>query len=92
MTPPTQDRKETLRLSHGRSGPLLLCLEPLGEQIMMQPDQTYEIVTVGCSDGHVELIVDDDRVTVYGWNGSDSFVIHEGKRVAGMPTGKSESS
>jgi hypothetical protein len=84
MSAQTQPRKETLRLSHGQSKPLLLCLEPLGEQVVMQPRETYEVVTIGGTEGHMELIIEDDKVIVYGWNNSDSAVLHAGKRIAGL--------
>ena len=77
-------RKETLRLNNGQTGPLLLCLEPLGEQVAMMPGQTYEVITAGGDEGSVEVIFEPSKVTVYGWNNSDSAVFHDGLRVAGV--------
>lgn len=77
-------RRETLKLNNGQVGPLLLCLEPLGEQIEMIPGQTYEVITAGGDQGSMEVIFESSKVIVYGWNNSDSAVFHDGRRVAGM--------
>lgn len=75
---------ETIRLSNELSKPLLLCLEPLGEQITLESRCVYEIITSGGDAGAVEMILQDDKLIVYGWSGSDSVVFHDGKRVAGI--------
>jgi len=77
-------RTETLRVTNEHSGRFLLCLEPLGEQVAMEPHSAYEIVTSGGDVGSVEIILDDDKLIVYGWNGSESTVFHNGRRVAGV--------
>ena len=77
-------RRETLRLNNGQAGPLLLCLEPLGEQVEMMPGQTYEVITAGGDEGSTEVIFESSKVIVYGWNNSDSAVLHDGRRVAGV--------
>jgi hypothetical protein len=89
MNDKTGLRTETLRLTSEHSKPLLLCLEPVGEQVMLEPHSAYEIVTSGRGDGHVEIILEHDKVTVYGWNGSDSAVFHDGEFVAGMDPSRS---
>jgi len=80
-------RRETVRLNNAQDRPILLCLEPLGEQVEMQPGQTYEIVTVRGAEGPLEVILEAGKIIVYGWNNSDSAVFHEGQRVAGTETG-----
>lgn len=77
-------RKEILRLNNGQTGPLLLCLEPLGEQVEMVPGQTYEVITVGSDEGSMEVIFEASKVIVYGWNNSDSAVFHDGHQVVGL--------
>ncbi len=84
MTQRIASRRETLRLNNGQIGPLLLCLEPLGEQVEMVPGQTYEVITVGSDEGSMEVIFEASKVIVYGWNNSDSAVFHDGRRVAGL--------
>jgi hypothetical protein len=77
-------RTETLRLTNQLSKPLLLCIEPVGEQVTLEPRRVYEIVTSGGDEGPVEIILENEKLTVYGWNGSDSAVFQDGKVVAGM--------
>jgi hypothetical protein len=77
-------RTEILRVTNEHSRQFFLCLEPLGEQVAMEPHVAYEIVTSGDDAGVVEMILQDDKVIVYGWNGSDSVVFRDGKRVAGI--------
>ena len=84
MDQQTALRRETLRLHNGQAGPLLLCLEPLGEQVEMMPGQTYEVTTAGGDEGSMEVIFESSKVIVYGWNNSDSAVFHDGRRVAGV--------
>ena len=74
---------ETMRVNNELGKALLLCLEPLGEQVMLEPHGVYEIVTSGGDLGAVEIIIQNDKLIVYGWNGSDSAVFHNGKRLAG---------
>ena len=77
-------RTETLRVTNERSVQFLLCLEPVGEQVAMEPHAAYEVVTSGGDAGSVEVILEDDKLIVYGWNGSNSSVFHNGKRIAGI--------
>ena len=84
MTQDVGPRTEMIRLTSERKKPMLLCLEPLGEQVTLEPCGAYEIMTWGGEAGNVELILQDDKLIVYGWNGSDSAVFQSGKRIAGM--------
>ena len=54
-------RRETIRLNNAEDRPILLCLEPLGEQVEMQPGQAYEIVTVGGAEGPLEVFLESGR-------------------------------
>jgi hypothetical protein len=81
-------RKEIIKLTNDRSEPVLLCLEPLGEQVTLNAHGTYEIITSGGDEGPVEMFLADGKLTVYGWNGSDSEVFHNGRRVAGLNTSR----
>jgi hypothetical protein len=87
MSDSVELRREIVRLNNAQDRTILLCLEPLGEQLEMQPGQTYAIVTVGGTEGSLEVILEEGKIIVYGWNNSDSAVFHEGQRVAGMQTG-----
>lgn len=84
MRQPHGSRRETVRLNNGQTSPMLLCLEPLGEQVEMAPGQTYEVVTVGGDEGSIEIIIEGSKIIVYGWNNSDSAVFQGGRQVAGM--------
>ena len=83
MNEPTRSRRETIRLNNAQDRPLLLCLEPLGEQLEMGPGGTYEVVTVGGAECPLEFIFEPGKVVVYGWTNSESAVFHEGRRIAG---------
>jgi hypothetical protein len=77
-------RREILKVANEYRKQLLLCLEPLGEQVILEPHSVHEIVTSGGEEGPVEIILEDDKLTVYGWNGSNSAVFRAGKFVAGI--------
>ena len=79
MSEKTGLRTEILKLTNQHSKPLLLCIEPVGEQVMLEPNRVYEIVTSGGDEGPVEIILENEKLIVYGWNGSDSAVFHDGK-------------
>lgn len=84
----TQKRRETVCLTNGHDRPLLLCVEPIGEQVEMAPGQTYEVLTVGgVREGSLEIILESSKIVLYGWNNSDSAVFHESQQVAGMDVG-----
>ena len=63
---------------------MLLCLEPIGEQVEMAPGLTYEVVTTGGDDGVLEIFLEESKVIVYGWNNSDSAVFQDGRPVTSI--------
>ena len=66
----TQKITMTLRVSNACSNPLPCDLEPWTESYTIAPEDTVEITAHGPGGDTLELVVADDRITVYGWAGS----------------------
>ena len=77
-------RRESLKVTNNSDRELLLCVEPIGDQVQMKPGKSYEVRIVGGEDGPIELFVEEGKLILYGWNNSESAVYLEGARVAGM--------
>ena len=62
--------KQQVLLHNRREIMTELWIEPWGDRIIMEPDNSYYVVGVGPSDGSIEIRLADDSFAVYGWSGS----------------------
>lgn len=53
-------------------------LEPWGSVYPMPPGATFEVVAAGPVGGHLEVVVGDERIAVWGWAGSVVDVFQDG--------------
>jgi hypothetical protein len=53
-------------------------LEPWGEQYLMAPEATFEIVARGPEGDCLEVEFADDHIILYGWPGSVVTLFHAG--------------
>ena len=73
------DRTERLSLRNSHRGILRLFVEPWGEELLMPPNVTYQIVAEGPQGDSLELDIGERSVTVYGWPGAIASVFDGGK-------------
>lgn len=83
MEPLKSERTEQLRLQNSGSVDVTFYLEPWGEQFTMSRGTTFEIVACGPEGDCLEIVVGDNRITVYGWSGSIISVYHDGNLLGG---------
>lgn len=58
-------------------------LEPWGQTLLLPSGTTWELVARGPGGESLELLREEDLVTVYGWSGATLRVLHEGRDVDG---------
>ncbi len=69
----------TLRLTNSHLDRVRFLLEPWGEEYLMAPGATFEIVARGPEGGTLEVESASERVTVWGWASSTVTLLHDGK-------------
>ena len=67
-----------LRLTNSRPAPVYFSLEPWGEEYLMAPRATFEVVARGPEGGTLEVESASERVTVWGWAGSTVTLARDG--------------
>jgi hypothetical protein len=67
-----------LRLTNSHPDPVHFSLEPWGEEYLMAPGATFEIVARGPEGGTLEVESASERVTVWGWAGSTVTLARDG--------------
>ena len=72
-----------VRVTNSRNERLLLCVEPTGEQLWMEPGVEYEARVCGPTFGAAELFIESDRLELYPWNDAEISVYRGETRVAG---------
>jgi hypothetical protein len=60
----------TARLRNGGSVEMTVHVEPWGEQFAMPPGATFEVAARGPGGDDLEITLDGDSVTLWGWAGS----------------------
>jgi hypothetical protein len=65
-----------IRLRNGRATPMAILVEPWGDQHVIAPGKTVQVVATGpVATPSLEIEHADDRIVVYGWSGSRVAVI-----------------
>ncbi len=59
-----------LQVKNPHPYPLILHIEPWGEELVMPAGRTYEVVAEGPHDGCLEVSSQQDHFFVFGWSGS----------------------
>ena len=75
-------RIDHLRLHNARDVEVIFVLEPWGQQCPMPAGATFEVTARGPEGDWLEVKVEEDSVTVYGWPGSLVRVFHGAEIVA----------
>lgn len=79
----------SLRIRNSRVISLAFYLEPWGEEYLIPPDATFEVIARGPQGDCLEVEYADDHITVYGWSGSVVSLFHKGVELGpgnGPPT------
>jgi hypothetical protein len=71
-----QNKDTVIRLRTTRA--MTLCVEPWGNEVQCSPGVTLESSGQGPKQGALEIEVDVDTITVYGWPGSIVTVLRDG--------------
>lgn len=71
-----------LQPTNSRSGTIPFYLEPWGEEYMMPPGATFEVLARGPRGGSLVVTVADDHIAVWGWAGSVAALSHNGPRLS----------
>jgi hypothetical protein len=58
--------------------PIVLCLEPWRDELVMSPGSNYLIAFEGPEDGSPAVEWSEKRITVYGWSGTVASVFSGG--------------
>lgn len=78
-----QEYTTSLRVSNMHSFPIILHLEPWGEQYTMPPEATFLVVARGPEGDTLEVECAEEQIVLYGWPGSVVTLFHAGKAVDG---------
>jgi hypothetical protein len=70
-----------LRVQNTSADPVLICLEPWGEQYTMPPGVTFEVVATGPEGDALEIQYAEHRITLFGWTGSIVRLFQDGIEV-----------
>jgi len=76
-----QNHTQRLRVSNIYSEPIILCLEPWADEILIPSKVSFEIVAEGPKGDHLEVTFEERRVSVYGWSGSILSVFQDGEKL-----------
>lgn len=68
----------TTALVNSQSREIRLYIEPWGEEYTMPAGATFAVVARGPEEDYLEVVFEDDSVTVWGWTGSVVNVYHDG--------------
>lgn len=79
--PETKEYLTSVRVCNARACPMILYLEPWGEQYTMAPEATFTAVARGPEGDTLEVEVADDHIILYGWPGAVVTLFHEGKEI-----------
>jgi hypothetical protein len=58
-----------------------LHVEPWGEQVLLPPDQPYEVIATGPAPSCLRVELEPTRVVVSGWPGSTLTVVKDGQAI-----------
>ena len=70
-----------LWVTNSSNTPLVLCVEPWANEIMMEPGKAYLAVFDGPEGKFLTVEWRKDSITLYGWSGSVAQVLLEGTEV-----------
>lgn len=68
-----------LRIQNSEPHSLALYLEPWGEELLIEPNATYELAARGPEGDCLHVDLAPGQVTIYGWSGSVISVYHKGE-------------
>jgi len=78
---PRADFREALTLEHRFSTPVALVIEPWASQVMLAPNQMYEIVAKAPAVGSLHVDFGAAQITIYAWPGSTLRVLKDGEPI-----------
>lgn len=79
MTAAADTRKQRLRFQCATAG--RLCIEPWGEEIVIEPGARYEIEADGPYGDCLEFFIEGETITLYGWSGSTVELFRGGSKL-----------
>lgn len=57
-------------MGNNRQEPLVLRIEPWGDEVSIQPGRSIDLLFVGPPGGTIEFETNSSEVVIYGWVGS----------------------
>jgi hypothetical protein len=78
--------RQSFWVRNSEDSPIVLCLEPWGDELLISKDSDYLVVFEGPEGEHPGVQWSKERITVYGWSGSVASVFLEGKMVLSCAT------
>ena len=70
--------RQMLWVTNSGNAPLMLCVEPWANEILMEPGKDYLAVFDGPDGKFPKVEWRKDRITLYGWSGSMAQVLLDG--------------
>jgi hypothetical protein len=71
--------RQYVRIHSRQKQPVVLHLEPWGEEIQMRAGSWLDIAAEGPNDGCIEIEFESENIFVYGWSGSILSVYQNGE-------------
>lgn len=62
--------KQKIRMGNNRPEPLVLRIEPWGDELSIQPGKSIDLLFEGPPGGTIEFETEPSAVVIYGWVGS----------------------
>ena len=74
---------KSVRIVNSRNIELRFDLEPWGEQYKMQSGVNFAVVASAPLHGELEIEIQENRITVFGWSGSTVQIFQDGMEIGG---------
>jgi hypothetical protein len=78
--------RQSLWVRSAEDSPIVLCLEPWGDELSISKDRDYLVVFEGPEGESPAVEWSKERITIYGWSGSVASVLLEGEVVLSCAT------
>lgn len=78
--------RQSFWVRNSEDSPIVLCLEPWGDELLISKDSDYLVVFEGPEGEYPGVQWSKERITVYGWSGSVASVFLDGKMVLSCAT------
>ena len=75
------EHRSLAKFTNQKDSELRIDVEPWGDQLLLQPGQKINIVVTAPTQGELEVQIQENIITLFGWPGSVIHVFRDGIEV-----------